>query len=306
VIRRIVAALALAAAAFPTPAQRPLRRDAPAGPSCAAARAEVRDRIAAESASCERDLDCVPWEPELGGCELWVHRERRPGDDASQALEEACAGPAAADTCPPAVGACVRGRCAGRAPRRSGDCAAALRALAARVAERAPGCEENAECVALALPGSPAPAPAARAWPDLAAPELRDVEEACPGPSPDTAAAGEVVPLTQFPACLRGHCRLAADTPSAARWRKPALASPTCLHAALATAAAALRSEVVARFTVGKTGRAFGVSFEPPGAPAEAQAALREGVLGCRWRPGATASQDPARVQVRLPVRPAR
>ncbi|HET9597286.1 MAG TPA: hypothetical protein VFP65_16980, partial [Anaeromyxobacteraceae bacterium] len=184
------------------------------------------------------------------------------------------------------------------------DCAAALRSLAARVPERAPGCEENAECVALSLPGAPAPLAAARAWPDLAAAELREVEEACPGPSPDTSAAGEAVPLTQFPACLRGRCRLAADTPSAARWRKPALASPSCLHGALATAAAALRAEVVVRFTVGKSGRAFGVAFDPPDAPAEAVSALREGVLGCRWRPGATASEDPARVQVKLPVRP--
>ena len=305
-MRRDVAALALLLCALPASAQRPLRREAPAGPSCAVARAEARDRIATEAASCERDLDCVAWEPELGGCDLWVHRERRPGDDASRALEEACAGPASAETCPPAVGACVRGRCAGRTPRRSGDCAAALRALATRVAEHAPGCEENADCVALSLPGAPAPSAAARAWPDLAAAELREVEEACPGPSPDAAAAGEVIPLTQFPACLRGRCRLAADTPSAARWRKPALASPTCLHSPLAAAAAALRSDLVVRFTVGKTGRAFGVSFEPAGAPGEAQAVLREGILACRWRPGATASEDPARVQVRLPVRPAR
>lgn len=280
------------------------RASAPPGPEpsasrCEATRSWLRDRLARHQA-CQADLDCVPWEPALMACQGWVSRTARPEEPLSLELESACAGlPARDGPCPPAVGACLAGRCAGRPPRRSGDCAAARRALAARVAEM-DACEENADCTAPLLPGADEPVAAARAWPDLAAAELREVEEACAAPVADPVTAAERVPRDAFPVCQRRRCRLLADTPSAARWRKPALASAACVSSALRELPGL--AGVTVRFTVGKSGRAFDVQVEPPKTPEEVQRVVRAAITGCRWRPGATASENPARIELVLPL----
>ncbi len=295
---RLAAVLALAAA---TPSAAAV--DA-FEPDCDGKRAQVRSRLAAEHQACRSDLDCVPWEPELMGCSGWISRATRPGEALALDLERACAGvPSSSTACPAAVGACVRGRCAPSpvaAPRR-GECEAARRALVTRVSDTGLSCEDNEDCAAPILPGESRPIAAARAWPDLAARELRAVEVACALPAADPVSAGEVVPVTSFPACAHGRCRLLTDTPSAARWRRPALESPVCMHSA--TQAVAGRGPVTVHFTVGKTGRAFAIRFDPPTAPDDVQRALRDAIAGCRFRPGATAAEDPARIEVVLPLR---
>jgi hypothetical protein len=281
---------------------------APIGPlgdaaRCEARQREVRAQLAAEHQACKADLDCVPWETDLMSCSGWVSRRSRPLEALSLELESVCGGAlGAAAACPPLVGACVRGRCTSRPARRSGDCATWRRALASRVADTALACDDNEDCAAPMLPGEADPIAAARNWPDLAAAELREAEEVCGLPAEDRFAAGERVPITAFPVCQRGRCRLVADTPSASRWRRPALTSANCIETGLASLKQRA-APVTARFTVGRSGRAYAIEVDPPTAPADVRRAVTEVLASCQWRPGASQAEDPARIRVVLTLR---
>lgn len=288
----LASALLLAASPWPPLTKAELEAGISA---CMAEKTAAIERLSTQHAECTEDADCVAVAQIWLGCSGWRSiRTPFPGGLEGR-IYEACTGiPALGQDCAGNVGACVKGRCMGRA-RSGAGCAEATAALLRKATEAA-ACKKDEDCVTEWIDGSNVAASAG--FRVDAAREIHAREDACEE-EPSGRRAFEDYRYGKA-TCVEDRCRLVPADPPV--YTKPRMRDPACLSSRLPSvvSSTSVRGKAKLKFMVGKDGKTGAFQFvgtAPPG--------LREPfiwtVLGCAWEPG-TRDGEPINMWVVLPL----
>lgn len=265
------------------PVERPVdalnRRNA----ACKPVQGRVRALLAEQGSACTADWECERQSPWLLGCGAWARRGFQLPAELAEELDAAC-GPFSFDEpCDRKVGACVEGRCQGRAPTLQG-CEAARAALVSRLAEPA-ACERHSDCDERAHPR-----------------ERHAMLDAC------WNEPGSEQPPANFQ-CVERRCQPAADAQAGGKapgtYQRPTLVEPGCIVRGLSGLAAAgyfTPTEFKAKFAVTVGGEARGLSILDADRAVD-RLAVAQVLAGCKFRPGLGPDGKPVRIWVVMPIR---
>jgi hypothetical protein len=294
-VKSVVVRVLLLAALLASPPGGGARASAPddGGARCQAARARAAERLRADAPTCAHDWDCVPFEPQRFGCELYLDRRAHAAPGTLAALDAACPAPPAVGTCAGLVGACERGRCASRPPSGQG-CESALAAVKTRASARTL-CEHDSECELLALDGSWYAVPH-DFW-EGAEREEFEVRDRCSGSEP--FAEPDLRPRAR---CREALCRMTGES---SPLRGPRV-DRTCIRTvvdrqAAVRAIARKQGRVFTRFAVDPSGK-VGDFWFPAGTPGDLAGALASAIQSCKVEPGLDGAGKPVPLSVALPL----
>jgi hypothetical protein len=263
---------------------------------CTPAWRDALQAVRTEGAACTADAECHRHDPAFLGCDAWANRAWGLDGGRRLALEASCSAVSWVPDCTPAVGACVEGRCTGRALEPPPTCDQAQAALAGRL-EASQACREDKDCE-VANPG-PREWPAAAGWKERYAAEWTAVEASCPeapflGPAGGTATRA---------ACVDGRCALAGpDTGAQGRFRRPRETEPGCVGRSLRLPSDlwGIHGKLLVTFSV--SARGVPSRFRVTGANSRRLVeAVLTAISGCTFEPG-TKDGRPISVWMVLPL----
>lgn len=263
--------------------------------TCRAELSAAHDRLTTQHAACTEDADCVAFQQFWLGCSGWRSIRTPFPTGLGAKIYAACIGiPSLGQDCSGNVGACISGRCMGKA--RSGvGCPEATEALLQRAAETG-SCKSDDDCTTDMINRRNV-AVSTRFTLD-AARAIHAREDACVE-EPNDPRAFEDYRYGKA-TCVEHSCRLVPADPPV--YTKPRMRDPSCLSSRLQSvlAGSSVRGKATLKFVVGRDGRTGAFQFigtVPPG--------VREPfiwtVLGCEWEPG-TSDGKPVSVWVVLPI----
>jgi len=288
----LVAALLLAADPWPPLTKSELEAGISA---CMAEKSAAIERLATQHAECTEDADCVGFAQIWLGCSGWRSIRTPFPDGLSGKIYGACTGiPALGQDCSGNVGACVSGRCMGRA-RSGAGCTEATAALLQKAADTAT-CKKDDDCATEWINKTNVAVSAS--FTVDAARAIHAREDACEE-EPSGRRAFDDYHFGKS-TCVEDVCRLVPADPPV--YTKPRMRDAPCLAKRLQSvfAGTSVRGKAKLKFMVGRDGKTGAFQFvgtAPPG--------LREPfiwtVLGCAWEPG-TRDGKPMSMWVVLPL----